>query len=430
MIFTQSSAETGPWRLSLNSRIFALDPENPASPKLLSGDFLSACSPAVSYDAKKLLFAAIEKEGEPWQIYEMNFEDLKSRKIFSSDRNCIDPAYLPTGRIAFSKETEIGKGIAGYPVYTCASDGSDIRQITYHPHNNFSSTILKDGRILTISNAIYPENGEPMYLILRPDGTKAELFYKGTTKAAPLSRALETEDGKFMFIESDNDINGGNLVSIRYNRPLHSHENISEGLEGRFKSVAVTETGKYLVAWQPSEKEKYGLYEFNYESKELKEVYRNNEFNVVDITTISVRELPKKLPSEVDTGVKTGLLLCQDINFRDMNTGILQPSATMIRVVGIDSTLGTVPVEKDGSFFLKVKSDTPFQMQGIDANGNVISGTCDWIYLRPNERRGCVGCHEDNEMVPGNRYCLSVSKDPVEIPSVVKNFQEKKIELE
>ncbi len=52
---------------------------------------------------------------------------------------------------------------------------------------------------------------------------------------------------------------------------------------------------------------------------------------------------PKKLPSEVDMGVKTGLLLCQDINVTEIqSTGndIFISESIQIEVLGIDSSLG------------------------------------------------------------------------------------------
>jgi hypothetical protein len=98
--------------------------------------------------------------------------------------------------------------------------------------------------------------------------------------------------------------------------------------------------------------------------------------------------------------------------------------------MGIDSSLGVVQVEEDGSFYLKVMADKPFRIQTIDKNGHVLQGPCGWIWLRPNERRGCVGCHEDHEMVPENRVPLAVKILPVTIPVHISNVVEKKVSLE
>jgi hypothetical protein len=131
--------------------------------------------------------------------------------------------------------------------------------------------------------------------------------------------------------------------------------------------------------------------------------------------------------------VKTGLLLCQDINL--LNHGAADnssdhPRADRIEILGIDSTYGVVQVEKDGSFYLKVMSDIPFQIRTLDEKGNIINGPCSWLWLRPNERRGCVGCHQDPELVPENRVSLAVKKSPVIIPVHITKVTEKIVELE
>ena len=139
------------------------------------------------------------------------------------------------------------------------------------------------------------------------------------------------------------------------------------------------------------------------------------------------------LPSEVDLQVKTGLLLCQDIYF----TGYAEnqksksvPAARRIEVMGVDTTYGIVEVEDDGSFQLRVLSDKPFRIRTINEEGKTIDGPCSWLWLRPNERRGCIGCHEDPELVPVNRVSLAVKKPPAIIPVSVTAVKEKIVELE
>jgi hypothetical protein len=152
----------------------------------------------------------------------------------------------------------------------------------------------------------------------------------------------------------------------------------------------------------------------------------------MQVTVAEAHARPRKLPSEVDMEVKTGLLMCQDINFSDQLRGQspVTGKATRIEVLGINSSLGTVNVEEDGSFYLKALADVPVRIQTLDENGSVVSGPGAWIWLRPNERRGCIGCHEDHELAPENRVALAVRKPPVIIPVHITRIGEKEIELE
>jgi hypothetical protein len=423
-------------RYITRTSIVSLNPDKQVkSLKALSEDFYSARSPEISYDGKFMLFTAKKKQNDPWQIWEMRLADSKARQVTSCREDCIDPIYLPGGRLAFSRSAVNDSLKAGLSLYTCNLNGSDIKRITFNPHTYFASTVLKDGRILAIDKQLYPDQGDQLFMILRPDGTKEDMFYKGIDGSKIYSRGWETNQGRIVFIESDREsLEGGNIVSISYNRPSHSGINLTSKIKGDFCAAFPLSSGRMLVSYRSSEEDRFSLYEFDPETGSLgKVIYDDKDCDVLEVVVAGKHERPKKLPSEVDMGVKSGLLLCQDINVlypgSPVNVTTL-PMASGIEVLGIDSTLGVVKVEEDGSFYLKVMSDKPFRIRTIDKNGNVLHGPCGWIWLRPNERRGCVGCHEDSELVPENRVPLAVKKPPVVIPVHITKVKEKKVSLE
>ena len=424
------------WRYIAKSQLVAIDSEKPSGDvKVLTADFFSAHSPQISYDGKFMLFAAQQKQGDKWKIWEMNLGNFKSRLVTSSEENCIDPAYLPGGRLVFSKSVLNDPLKGGHSLYTCNSDGSGITRITFNPHTYFASKVLADGRVLAIDRQLYTGQGSSLLMVLRPDGTKSELFYKGAGATALTSGVVETAAGRILFIESDKDIpQKGNLISISYNRPLHSRVDLGSECKGDFRAVSLYQSGKLLVSYRKSEADRYGLYEFDPEKKVPgKAIWCNTEFDVLEAVVVSEHERPKKLPSEVDMGVKTGQILCQDINLTDLEPAVgkaLLEKSYRIEVMGIDSLLGVVQTEVDGSFYLKVVADKPFQIRKIDKDGNIVNGPCGWMWVRPNERRGCIGCHEDHELVPENRIPLSVKKLPVAVPVHTNKVIEKKVTLE
>jgi len=270
---------------------------------------------------------------------------------------------------------------------------------------------------------------------MRPDGTKADMFYRSDEGNTLISGARETSDGKIVFTESEKeDRIEGRLVSVSYNRPLHTRIILTSGIADDIRSVLPLEPDKYLVSCRKLDSEFFALYEFDPENKLLgKMVFSDPEYSIVDALLVEEYERPKKLPSEVDMEVKTGLLLCQDINFLNPQLPGNYPDsrkALSIEVLGIDTTYGVVQAEKDGSFQLKVMADTPFRIRTLDEKGNVANGPCSWLWLRPNERRGCIGCHEDPELAPDNKVSLAISKSPVIIPVHVTEIKEKIVDLE
>ncbi len=141
-------------------------------------------------------------------------------------------------------------------------------------------------------------------------------------------------------------------------------------------------------------------------------------YHILEPVLLEAYTRPRHLPDEVNKMESTGQLFCQDINVTALEhlLPVDPKKATLIEVLGLDGSMGIVQVEEDGSFYLKVLADTPFRIQTLDDNRQLVNGPSGWLWLRPFERRGCVGCHEDPELVPKNFVPLSVKKQPVSIP--------------
>lgn len=426
-----SNTNTSSWRYIPQSQIVLIDPDrSESSEKILTTAFYSARAPQVSYDGTHMIFAGQLKQTDPWSIWEMDLNDMKYKGIIALKENCIDPQYLPGERIVCSKFTQNDSLKSEHSLFTCNIDGSNFKRITFNPYTYVASQVLKDGRILTLGSQVYPKKGKRMLMVLRPDGTKTDIFYCSDQSNVLTSPATETTDGRIVFIEAGNNPGEkGNVISITYNRPLHSRVNLTAGIGGDFYSVVAGRSGKLLVTYRKSKTDRIALYEFDPETKSLgKALYDDHGYDILEAVEAGPHEKPKKLPSEVDMGVKTGLIMCQDINVTENHYSGKESSR--IEIAGIDSTLGIVDAAADGSFYLKVIADKPFQIKTIDKNGKIISTPCGWIWLRPNERRGCVGCHQNPEMVPGNKVPLAVKKSPVNIPMHINKVVEKKVSLE
>jgi len=443
IIFTRSALKTNhlnsdkpdSLKYTGQTQIAELNPDKPeTSLWVLTSDFYSARSPQISYDGKFMLFAAVRKQNETWQIWEMDLKNLKSRQLTKLKTDCTDPAYLPLGRFLFTSHSATDSLKANESVFTSNIDGTDQKRITYNPAIYAASNVLRDGRILTIGMQEFPETGHQKFMIMRPDGTKSELFYKGSDDSELSGGGVETENGRIMFIESEKSKPGkGNLISVSYNRPIHSRLNLSSEIEGDFRAVCPQPSGKLLVSYRKTTTDRYALYEFDPENKSLgKPIYRSNEFDVIEVVDAVRHNRARKLPSEVNAVIKTGLIMCQDVNVEDdpiKISGAMLKKISKVEIMGTDSSMGIFKPSGDGSFYLKVVADKPFQIRTIDEEGKIIR-KCDWIWLRPNERRGCVGCHEDQDIVPDNRIPLAVKKAPLGIPVHINKIKDKMIDTE
>ena len=71
------------------AQIVALHPDKPqGSENILSAEFYSACSPGISYDAKRMLFLAQQNEGDTWQVWEMDLGKGTSTQITDFEESC------------------------------------------------------------------------------------------------------------------------------------------------------------------------------------------------------------------------------------------------------------------------------------------------------------------------------------------------------
>ena len=60
-------------------------------------------------------------------------------------------------------------------------------------------------------------------------------------------------------------------------------------------------------------------------------------------------------------------------------------------------------------------ADRPLLLELIDRDGVRLAAQRNEIWVRPNETRGCVGCHESRVLAPENRVPMAIRRQPVAI---------------
>ena len=355
----------------VKSELALMDPSRPdQDPFVLVKEFYQVASPEISYQGGAVVFQAKKESGDSWQIWEYDLEGGELNQVTDADADCAEPAYLPDGRILYCRFVP---DYSGYHVLeTSKSDGTETQQITFGPVDFASPIVLMDGRILAFAKERHPKPGKTQLMIMRPDGTKIELFYESDQENAIVADAglYQTADDRIVFSEKAlGEEVEVRWISVDYNHPMGSR--------------------------------------VQYEAESI-----NNLKQVV----YAPRPRPKKLPSAVNPEVETALLVCMDVNLSENDAHETQDSSVKVELLGLEGSLGTVDLEEDGSVYMKIQADMPFRMQTLDRQGEVVEGPSSWLQMRPNERRGCVGCHAGHTRVPENRQPLAVQKEPVEIP--------------
>ena len=87
------------------------------------------------------------------------------------------------------------------------------------------------------------------------------------------------------------------------------------------------------------------------------------------------------------------VLAGRGLTFRSSHSYIVHAGSEVV-------DLGTVPLAPDGSFAVEVPANTAIAFQAVDAEGRSELNQMSWIYVKPGERRGCVGCHQPRQSAP------------------------------
>ena len=423
IIMTQVAADnepglmgTGIEKLELqNAQIVSFDPEKPeSSMKVLTRNFASAMSPELSLDNRQLAFTGKKVAGDNWQIWVLNLGNLRAAQITDNSRDCFDPVFLPDDRIAFNCTWDDERFGTGSTLYTANLDGSNLNPITFHPHADHSNTMLHDGRIMLISQQIFPETENSQLLALRPDGTKSGLFYEIPDEYEIISKARENIDNNIFFAAVNrHNGNNSNILQFSYNNPYNSKEVVYTSEAGQVHSLYPKNNGNLLVSYQESNSETYGIY-FVDQQGGVEPIYLDSRYNFFEPVLIQEKPfIPRKLPSALSDARDFGIVVFVETPQALAEAGSFD--GHKIQVVGVDGVLDEFPVFDDGSFYLRMGAKTPVRFQRLNEQNEIVKGATSWLWFMNGERRGFTGWDEKQLTAPVNRVPEAINHPSVEI---------------
>ncbi len=387
----------------------------------LTPDFFAASDPEVSFDGTRVLFSGQKVATARWQVWEMNADGSNKRQVTECVQDCLRAAYLAGGDIVYTVFST-NQGLISY-LFVSKPDGSEAHQITFGPGNFRVETVLRDGRIL--ASASWPllsvRTVSRTFYTLRSDGTGLESFrFEPSAEGASLD-AEELDDGSVIFIRGpeQGSVAGGKLAIIQRGAP---HASMLDSLPDVFASPGGFGAEQMIVArWIAGTRElpgRFDLYEFNPASGNLgRLILGDPRFSSVQAVPLAPHPAPKLFWSTVKPKEKAGFFISLN-SFLNAESpkGQLPAPITQVRVVKFNSadnheeTLGSAPVEADGSFYVAVPADQPVRFELLDSHNRIIKAEQGWIWARPGEEHGCVGCHADRAIVPENRWPLTLKR--------------------
>lgn len=392
-------------------------------PQLILNGFAAAGAPRVSYDGRRAIFAGRRNAHDPMQIWEVSLSTSSPRKLVDGS-GCLDPAYLPDGRIVYARSLSDSHAAGPLALHTARADGSAEHRITFGKARDRAPAVLPDGRIVFRRHA--PSKSTPgRIFVINPDGTSIEAFSE-PSDGASIEGGPWVIDDRLVFAEVVSGVSRERLVAVSVHQPRGDREILARAREQagagiqRFSSVSGLPDGGLLAAAYV-EGSGWTLHPLLVREAPGAGVAPgaplpsvDDDFQPTALALAAPRPAPVALTSVVDEQKSTGTLLCLGAYASRIPEVADAPPGTIraVRVLTADGApLGEAPVEADGSFFIEVPADQPLHLELLGPGG-VLAADHSGFWVRPNENRGCIGCHEHPELVPENRLVSALGRGP------------------
>jgi len=364
----------------------------------LVADFAAAVDPSLNFEGTSVLFAGKEKQGDPWQVYEVALNGGTPRQVTSGEEDSIRPMYLPDGRIVYARKTG-----GRFVLEAAALDGTgQPLRLTYASGNFLPTDVLHDGRVLFESSFPLGSAGHPEIYTVYPDGSGVEAYR--CDHGGARSNGIQGASGDILF--------ASRRGLGRFTSSL-AHEVTVNVPEGDYEGgIAETEAGALILSVRPLQpgagnrvRQSYTLKLWTPGARELTTVAAEPGESLVQPVLVQPHPVANRFPTALHDWKTTNLLALNSYISRDGE--IPQGTLAVVRVSTLDASgkvkvLGTAPVEKDGSFFLQAPGDSPLKFELLNTQGSVVRKENGWMWARGGEQRICVGCHAGPERAPDN----------------------------
>lgn len=443
-----------PAPMKVGHKLMVLRPARPGvKPQVLLDAGAGALgSPSVSFDGQ-WVYVSMARAGEGFfHIYRLRSDGSQVQRLTDGPFHDIDPAELPDGRIVFTS-TRIGTfeeyhSPPSRALFTMTAAGRDLRPLTHTFIFDNEPEVLADGRILFIRSDNFFDRGkvETMLHAIHPDGTEGYTEfaldngpeYGGRLRAFNCGSPAPLPDGRVAFVT------GSDITLGRPGAAAHDlqHLRVAAGdvaalPDGRLLCT-IARVSSYLKTVKKKQRaaqsfsyEKIGIVDPRAGHDRVTLLFDSPDAPLHSPVFLGARPRPPLLPPKVDERKAgepraTGVLFCQNARFTK-NTTAGWPHVRAIRVLagrgltlrsshsyivhaGSDvAELGTVPLAPDGSFAVEVPADTAIAFQAVDAEGRSELNEMSWIYVRPGEKRGCIGCHQPRQSTPPTAPALMLA---------------------
>ncbi len=400
---------------------------------LLRDDEGTVRDPQVHYDGAKIIFSYRKGDNENFNLYEINVDGTGLTQITGGPFNDIEPTYLPDGGIMFVSNrcnrwvncwlTQVAI------LYRCDGDGGNIEEVSSNAEHENTPWPMPDGRVL-YTRWEYTDRSQVDFhhlWTMNPDGS-GQMVYYGNQHPGILMIDAKAIPGSETIVSIFSPGHGrrehmGSVVVVSPKKGPDDKSSARYIRKGNYRDPYPLEGGYFLAA----EGSRIHLLQENGKSFKLFELSKalaEKEVWVNEPRPIVARRRERVLPRLTDLSQDTGTLILANVNEGRKMSSIAPGTVKKLLVLetlpvpvhynggmspislggtfSLERVLGTVPVEADGSAYMKVPAHRSLFFVAMDANDAAVKRMHSFLSVRPGETQSCVGCHEQRTRAPAN----------------------------
>ncbi len=426
------------------------------------------------WDGDKVLFTQSRPEDSRWNVWEYDYADGSVTEVIKNeepDLDFFDAIYLPSGKILVNSSIGYNgvpcvngtDGVSNMMIYN--TEDQNLRQITFDQDANWNPVVMNNGRVMytrweyTDLTHYYSR----IVMHMNPDGTENKALY-GSGGMFPNStfdiQPLPNESSAFLGVISGHHgvPRSGRLIifdplkarkgveamvqEIPYkDRPVVEviKDRLVDNVWPQFVKPTVVNENYFLVAAKMSKNALWGIYLVD-RFDNVTCIMQSEDQGYISPILVRKSNVPPAIPERVDLTSKEATFFIQDLYEGEGLRGIPRGTVKELRIYSyeyayidtpsdhqwqgiqagwdIKRTLGTVPVEEDGSVIFTAPANTPISIQPIDADGVAVQWMRSWVVGQPGEIVSCIGCHEDQNQIPIPKRVMASEKSatPLTLP--------------
>jgi DNA-binding beta-propeller fold protein YncE len=409
-------------------------------------------------------------EGSTHHIFMVNVDGTGLTQLTQGKNNDFDPTFLPDGRIVFVSDRRGGYGrchprqVPVYTLHMMNADGTGIEALSYHETNEWQPSVDRNG-LLVYTRWDYVDRGSNQVhhpWVTTPDGldpraTVGNYAYHGNivpravmnirnipgTNKIVGTAAAHHQQAYGSIVVMDNDIEDddemGQYTVITKDAGF-PEATVDKNADLKYATPWPIDEHRFLVVHDPNSNtagltgKRFGIYLIDDQGGK-KLLYSDSAHSCLDPIPVAPRETPRVVPMS-RTGTKTAAAEVNLLNVYDsmlpMPSGVvikalrvvqLYPKSTAITIAprlghgavlyndqNGRGSLGTVPVESDGSAHFLLPPGKPVFFQALDADGTAVQSMMSSAYAVPGATRvTCQGCHERRYRAPKARTDMPIA---------------------